>query len=262
MQSETRHDLTLPEGSSCTRQGLRLSSGRNYRVDRRGLPYESPLFFVSLPRFFLRPLRYEVASEQLVQSDRRNLVESKDRTKNKEAALLGEVEAVVCPVLQAHGLDLFDLSFRVEKGGWVLRVTIEPPVESVERGVTLEQCAEVSRDISTALDVADPLAHAYTLEVSSPGVERPLRTLAHFSRFVGKPAKVTMRMPVEGMGMVLRGVIAGVDGESVLLDVGLPNPVVLALSDIKRANLVYELPSHPKKGNSKKKRRSGEERRD
>jgi len=192
------------------------------------------------------------------------LAESSDTTtKTREAAILGDVEAVVRPVLHARGVELFDLSFRLEQGGWVLRVTVDTVSDAApDQGVTLDHCAGVARDLSTALDEADPLPHAYTLEVSSPGVERPLRTLAHYARFAGKQAKVTLLAPLEGASAVLRGTLAGVDGEFVLLDVGQPQPLSLALSGIKRANLVYELPAQPKKGSSKKKRRSDTERRD
>jgi len=111
------------------------------------------------------------------------------------------------------------------------------------------------------LDVADLLPSAYSLEVTSPGVERPLRGLSDYARFVGKLAKVTLCKSKLGFGAVVRGVLAGVSGEAVLIDVGRTELFSVGLSDIKRANLVYELPAQPKKG-SQKKRRSVADRRE
>jgi len=199
------------------------------------------------------------------------LVDPIDNTrKTHDAAVLSDVEALVRPVVEAHRLELFDLSFRLEQGGWVLRVTVDcvvgVPADGVpggaESGVTLGQCEGVSRDLSTVLDVADLLPPSYTLEVSSPSVERPLRVLADYVRFVGRPAKLTLCASMPGYGSVLRGVLAGVDGASALLDVGGSEPVSVPLSSIKRANLVYELPAKKKKGSSQKKRRSPVGRRD
>lgn len=188
------------------------------------------------------------------------MVES-TQTSQRGGAQLGAVEAVVRPVLDAHGLELFDLSLRAERGGWVLRVVIDA-VESdgSEQHVTVDQCADVSRDLSTALDVADPLPNAYTLEVSSPGVERPLRSESDYARFEGRVAKLALLAPMEGVGSVVRGTLAGVQAGVVKVDTGAEAPVLVPLADIKRANLVYEMPGQPKKGASKKKRRSKERR--
>lgn len=196
-----------------------------------------------------------------VQPDRKDLAESSEQTKNPGAAVASSVEAIVCPLLQARGLELFDLSFRLEQGGWVLRITIDVQGEP-ERTVTIDQCAEVSRDLSAALDEADPLPHAYSLEVSSPGVERPLRGVEDYRRFQGRRVKITLREPLEGAGAVVRGVLVGIEGDAVLVDEGQPQALSIPLSGIKRANLVYEMPGQPKKGSSKKKRRSNTQRRD
>lgn len=176
--------------------------------------------------------------------------------------MLGAVEEIVRPVLHAHGLDLFDLSYRAERGGWVLRVVIDTPGSVDPRqGVSVDQCADVSRDLSTALDVADPLPNAYTLEVSSPGVERPLRGLDDYARFTGNMAKITLLEPLEDFGSVIRGKLAGVDEDRVLVDVDPSQPLPIPLSGIKRAHLMYEMPGQPKKSHSKKKRRSAKGRR-
>lgn len=226
-------------------------------------PQRESAFFCSVPQTVPAP-RTHLASPRgtRVQPDRKDLAESSEQTKNPSAAVASSVEAIVCPLLQARGLELFDLSFRLEQGGWVLRITIDVVQGEPEQTVTIDQCAEVSRDLSTALDAADPLPHAYSLEVSSPGVERPLRGSDDYRRFQGRRVKVTLHEPLEGAGAVVRGVLVGIEGDVVLVDEGQPEALSIPLSGIKRANLVYEMPGQPKKGSSKKKRRSNTQRRD
>ncbi|PIE05901.1 MAG: hypothetical protein CSA75_02330 [Sorangium cellulosum] len=255
-------------GSGCVRGDLPLVLRRDCRVDRCGLPTLS-VIVVSL-RFCSVPQRTHpretpgILAGSCVQPNRKNLIDSSElAAKTSGKAKVSDVEAVVRPVLEAHGLELFDLSFRVESGGWVLRVIIDTPeADNAVNGVTVSQCADVSRDLSTALDVQDPLPHAYSLEVSSPGVERPLRGRSDFIRFHGQPAKLSLREAMEGVGATIRGKLAGVDDEVVKVDAGQPELLSIPISAIKRANLVYEMPGQPKKGNSKKKRRSNKGRRD
>src|SRR5689334_12618316 len=98
------------------------------------------------------------------------------------------LEALAAPVCAAHGVELVDIRFNREPGGAVLRVFIdrERP-EGTAGGVSLEDCQGVSRDLSTALDVdEDLIAGAYRLEVSSPGVERPLVKARDFERYAGR----------------------------------------------------------------------------
>src|SRR5690606_12555219 len=112
------------------------------------------------------------------------------------------VRALVEPVVAAHGLELVELEWASGRQGLVLRVVIDhpepPPAEPAAPaaleagGVTLDDCVRVSRDLSTALDVEDPVAHSYSLEVSSPGIDRPLRSARDFRRQVGRLAKVKL----------------------------------------------------------------------
>jgi len=87
-------------------------------------------------------------------------------------------------LLPTMGLELVDVQFRREGHGWVLRLFIDR-----EEGVTVDHCADVSREIGQFLDVEDLIGHPYHLEVSSPGLERPLKSMRDFQRFVGKKAK-------------------------------------------------------------------------
>lgn len=168
------------------------------------------------------------------------------------------LEEVVRPVLRAHGVDLFDLGLRRERSGWVLRVVIEH-ADSPEPGggITVDVCADVSRDLSTALDVADVVDHAYSLEVSSPGLERPLRHADDYRRFAGKAAKLLLHRAHESGARTLRGTLTGMREQFVLLDVD-GQPMEVELGNIRRGNLVFELPTQaPKKNKAKQKRRSG-----
>jgi ribosome maturation factor RimP len=135
---------------------------------------------------------------------------------------LDRVRAAIDPVLSAHGVVLVDLEWLTERAGWVLRVTIERellrgtgqpgPVVSDDApeidGVTLADCVEVSRDVSSVLDVAELIAQRYHLEVSSPGLDRPLRTEADFRRFVGRLSRVKLAEPAPDGQRVLRGQLA------------------------------------------------------
>src|SRR3982751_4723468 len=97
-----------------------------------------------------------------------------------EAGVVDRVQALAARVAGSYGLEIFDVQFRREAGGMVLRVQIDRPgpAASAEDSVSVEDCANVSRDLSAILDVEDVVPSAYTLEVSSPGLDRPLRSAA------------------------------------------------------------------------------------
>jgi ribosome maturation factor RimP len=120
--------------------------------------------------------------------------------------------ALLEPPLAAMGFEVADLDAHFGRRG-LLRVFIDRP-----QGVTLEDCERVSEQLGAWLDVEDPLPGSYVLEVSSPGLDRRLRTLAHFERFVGATAKVELRDPHDGRRR-LTGRIAGVEGGEVVLEV-------------------------------------------
>jgi len=136
------------------------------------------------------------------------------------------------PLLQGLRLELVDVQFRREGGGWILRLIIDNPA-----GVTVDDCATVSREISTFLDVEDLIGHPYHLEVSSPGLERPLKKPADFQRFVGKKAKLTLHQPLEGR-RVFTGELAAADDEGVGLDCG-SGAISLSYDRIAKARLVF-----------------------
>lgn len=144
-------------------------------------------------------------------------------------------------MVQAHGLELFDVQLRKEPIGLVVRVFIDKPgpAGTPEDSVGIEDCATISRELSAILDVEDPLADAYTLEVSSPGLDRPLRDERDFRRFTGRLAKVVVTEPVDRQ-MAFAGRITGVENGDVILEAqgGKRHRISLAL--VKRAHLDVE----------------------
>lgn len=138
------------------------------------------------------------------------------------------------PPLRALGYELADLDAHVGRRG-LLRIYID----RVPGGVTLEDCELVSSQISAFLDVEDPLPGSYVLEVSSPGLDRRLRTLEQFERFSGEPVRVELRQPQEGRRR-LKGEIAGVAEDAVLVAAE-GQTWRLALKDIAEARLVPQL---------------------
>jgi ribosome maturation factor RimP len=171
-----------------------------------------------------------------------------DPTTNLKAGVdLGRVRAVLAPLLSAHGVDLVDLAWVTERAGWTLRITIERPGSTDGGGgVTLADCSEVSRDASSILDVEDIIPHHYNLEVSSPGLERPLRTPEEFARFAGKLAKLKLAEPTVDGQKVLRGTLEAAPEGRVAVDVD-GRRVEVPFASIVEAQLVFELNPHPKK---------------
>jgi ribosome maturation factor RimP len=125
------------------------------------------------------------------------------------------VRLMVAPVAEELGLLLWDVEFVKEGARRILRVTIDH-----EDGITIDDCERMHRAIDPVLDEADPIDTAYDLEVSSPGIERDLRTDAHIDASVGEIVDLRFFAPVDGK-KTLRGVLAGRDGEGrILVDLG------------------------------------------
>jgi ribosome maturation factor RimP len=133
--------------------------------------------------------------------------------------VIERVREAASRVASGYGLDIFDVQFRREASGMVLRVQIDRPgpAARAEESVSVEDCAHVSRDLSAILDVEDVVPTAYTLEVSSPGLDRPLRGADDYQRFAGRRAKLVMRERIDGQGF-FKGRLGGVDGGDVLIE--------------------------------------------
>jgi ribosome maturation factor RimP len=112
-----------------------------------------------------------------------------------------------------------------------LRIFIDHP-----NGITVEDCAEVSRQVSAVMDVEDPITVAYNLEVSSPGLERPLFKAEHYQQFIGHEVNIVLKMAMQNRRK-WKGEILAVDGETVSVTVD-GNEETFALSNIAKANLV------------------------
>jgi len=143
-----------------------------------------------------------------------------------------ELTALLAPTIADLGLELVGIEFSPNSGSSLLRVYIDEP----ERGITIDDCERASREISALLDVNDPVAGRYTLEVSSPGLERPLFTLEHFARFVGAQVKVNVNLPLDGRRR-FQGAISAVEGDRIVLDQD-GTPVAIAHANIAKARLV------------------------
>jgi ribosome maturation factor RimP len=161
---------------------------------------------------------------------------------------------IVEPVVASSGFELVDLRFLLEQGGWTLRIQIDrPPPDGSDLGsvpddrVDLQACEAMSRELSAVLDVNDPIAQAYSLEVSSPGIERPLRTAAHFAHFSGSEAKIALAIPQhvtspDGTPQErrnFRGVLRGVADDKVAIDCD-GTTFHLPIADIDSAKLVAD----------------------
>ena len=158
-----------------------------------------------------------------------------------EATIVEHVRTAAARVAESYGLELFDVQFRREAGGMVLRVQVDRPgpAATAEECVSVEDCAHVSRDLSALLDVEDVVPIAYTLEVSSPGLDRPLRGRTDFDRFSGRRAKVVLREAVDGQTF-FKGRLAGVDADAVLIDGDDGRRHRVPIGIVTRANLEVE----------------------
>jgi ribosome maturation factor RimP len=153
---------------------------------------------------------------------------------------LSQLRQVVEPICAAHGLALVDARFANDHG-LVLKVLIERPGANARTGaqVSLDDCQQVSRDLSTALDVAEGVTPqgAYRLEVGSPGLDRPLFSLSDFARFAGETVHVQLHAKVAGRKR-FTGKLLGTEGELVQLEQD-GQLVKLQHGEIAKANLVY-----------------------
>jgi len=155
--------------------------------------------------------------------------------------VVGQVRAIASRVATSYGLEIFDVQFRREAPGMVLRIQIDRPGPggTAEESVSVDDCAHVSRDLSAIFDVEDVVPGAYTLEVSSPGLDRPLTRADDYRRFAGRRAKLVMREAVDGQTF-FKGTLGGVEEGHVLIDAEDRRTHRVPLAMITRANLEVE----------------------
>lgn len=146
--------------------------------------------------------------------------------------LLTKIEEIVTPVLSPEGVEVVDLTYQKEHGGWTLRFYLDK-----SGGFSLDDCAQWSERIGSLLDAADVISHAYVLEVSSPGIERPLKKLEDFRKFIGQRASVKLFAPIDGQKN-FHGVLTGCSEQTVELDLeDTRRRVSLPRTQIAKANL-------------------------
>lgn len=124
-----------------------------------------------------------------------------------------QIQALLLPTVEALGFEVWGLEYLSQGRHTVLRLYIEG-----ENGVTVDDCANVSRQVSGVLDVEDPVTGEYTLEVSSPGVDRLLFTPEHYLAYVGEWIEIRLRTPYEGRRK-FKGTLKGIEGEDVVVQV-------------------------------------------
>jgi len=144
--------------------------------------------------------------------------------------LIATIQGFAEPLVADLGMELVDVEYRREGHGWVLRFFIDK-----EGGIGIDDCAKVSREISAYLEVEDLLAHAYHLEVSSPGLERPLKKKEDFVRFIDRQIRIKLRQPVADQ-RVLIGTLCGLEGNAVVLMLE-EEKVFIDMENISKARL-------------------------
>jgi ribosome maturation factor RimP len=188
-------------------------------------PIRGPRFFLPMPN---------LASSRIDHFDRARLL------------------AVLEPIVLAHGAEMVDFEWKSEPGGWVLRIFVEKQgsaaanLSTEEASVGLELCAAVARDLSPALDVANLVDHRYHLEVSTPGVERPLRGPHDYARFEGKKARLKLKGGIAGQ-KVVTGILGPLTESSVSVNIGSKSHDI-RFDDILFGQLVFEFGPAPKPG--------------
>ena len=149
-------------------------------------------------------------------------------------ALLEKLWDIGHEIVEAKGFELIDVEFVKESGNWYLRYYIDKP-----GGVFLEDCEHVSKFLGELLDREDPIPYSYVLEVSSPGVERPLMKKADFDRFKGNYVRIKTFLKINGQKNFV-GELKGLQNDSMALQTDEGEMINISLKDISKANLFFK----------------------
>ncbi|MDR3568532.1 MAG: ribosome maturation factor RimP [Syntrophobacteraceae bacterium] len=152
--------------------------------------------------------------------------------KQEAGELIGGIWNLVEPVILAGGMEILDIEYRRESIGWVLRIFLDS-----ERGINVDDCARISRVVSEMLDTADLVPVAYNLEISSPGIDRPLRKPDHFRKHIGDMIEVRTISPVQNRRN-FRGELKDASPEGLILQCD-SQDYSIGLELIERARLLY-----------------------
>jgi len=145
--------------------------------------------------------------------------------------VVSSLRDLIAPVVEALGYEFVGCELQQHRRNSLLRIYIDGP-----NGITVEDCSKVSRQISAMLDVEDPIRGEYTLEVSSPGIERPLFEIAHFEKYTGNQVKIRLQSPI-GDRRNLVGTLLKVEGTQIHLRMD-TEELVVPFSDIEKAKLI------------------------
>lgn len=158
--------------------------------------------------------------------------------------IVRQVEALAIPLVEEEGIELWGVDFRQEAGRWVLRLALDR-----EGGVTLDDLTRVHRQLSDLLDARDPVPWRYTLEVSSPGIKRPLLRPSHYHRYLGKRVRIQTRNAQRGRRVFI-GILSEVGETDVNITDGDVGAVRIPWEDVVKATAEHDFPapSNKKKG--------------
>lgn len=152
-----------------------------------------------------------------------------------DTKVIGRIREIAEPIINEQELELVDVEYLQERGRWIIRIIIDK-----ENGVTLDDCTKVSREVGNILEIQDVISYPYHLEVSSPGVERPLRTQKDFEKFLGRKATIKTAELLNGKRN-FKGTLKLVHEGKVQLEME-GKDWEIPLSSIRQAKLVYEFP--------------------
>jgi ribosome maturation factor RimP len=148
--------------------------------------------------------------------------------------VVNSVRTLVAPVVESEGMELVDIEFKKEGKTWYLRIFIDKP-----GGVTLLDCEKVSREVEVLLDIEDIIDRSYTLEVSSPGLDRPLKTKEDYLRFQGKLVKIKTFSSIHGQ-KVFSGYLQGIQGDKVRIRTKSNQEIEIPYENISKSRLEVE----------------------
>ena len=154
------------------------------------------------------------------------------KVKHRDLSKHSDIEALVAPVVESFGCELWGIEYHAQGKRSMLRIFIDKTGD----GVQIEDCEKVSRQVSSVLDVEDPIKGEYTLEVSSPGMDRNLYTLEQYKRYVGQKLAIKLRVSFEGRRK-FSGLFKGIEEDEIVLEVD-GEEYLLPFELIDKANLV------------------------
>ena len=147
------------------------------------------------------------------------------------ATKLEQLESLIEPVVSGLGFELWGIEYLSQGRHTVLRIFIDS-----EEGILIDDCAAVSRQLSGVFDVEDPVSGEYSLEVSSPGMDRPLFTLEQYQRYIGHRVQIKLRVPFDGRRK-FAGLLKGVEDDEIVIEVD-SHEYLLPIDTIDKANIV------------------------